>query len=444
MASDNATFEQQVLELTNQERVKSGLAPLKANAELNYAADEYAELMSQNRYFSHTGPDGSKPWDRAASVGFEAQTMGENIAAGQKTPQDVVQAWMNSPGHRANILRPSFTQLGVGFDNNYWVQDFGSDDRNPASNIPGATSNSESQPEQPVPQPTPNPTQSAPTGNTTPTNSEANNGAFEQQVLELTNQERVKSGLAPLKANAELNYAADEYAELMSQNRYFSHTGPDGSKPWDRAASVGFEAQTMGENIAAGQKTPQDVVQAWMNSPGHRANILNPSFTQLGVGFDNNYWVQDFGSDDRNPASNIPQASANTVKGVVKDTTVATEDDILTGSKGNARPLDSFGQDKLFASAGRDQFINRNMQDKGDTIANFKPNEDTLDLRGIVTGSSGRSSNKFSDYLQPDQVGADTVLRLDADGKGNKSGLDKLLVLDKVDASRFSANNCIV
>ncbi len=418
MASDNATFEQQVLELTNQERAKSGLPPLAANAELNYAADKYAELMSQNRYFSHTGPDGSQPWDRAKAVGFEAQTMGENIAAGQKTPQQVVQAWMDSPGHRANILRPSFTQLGVGFDNNYWVQDFGSNDRNPASNIPGATSNSQ-------PQQTPNPTQSAPTGNTTPTNSGANNGAFEQQVLELTNQERAKSGLAPLKANAELNYAADQYAELMSEKRYFSHTGPDGSQPWDRAKAVGFEAQTMGENIAAGQKTPQDVVQGWMNSSGHRANILNPSFTQLGVGFDNNYWVQDFGSDDLNPTSNIPQPSTNAVKGVVKDTTVAAKDDILTGVKGNAQPLDSFGQDKLFASAGR-----------------ANPNENALDLRNIVTGSSGRSSNKFSDYLQPEQIGADTVLRLDADGKGNKSGFDKLLVLD--DASRLSANKCIV
>ncbi|MBW4601270.1 MAG: type I secretion C-terminal target domain-containing protein [Calothrix sp. FI2-JRJ7] len=287
----------------------------------------------------------------------------------------------------------------------------------------GATSNSESQPEQPTPQPT----QSAPTGNTTPTNSGANNGAFEQQVLELTNQERAKSGLPPLKANAELNYAADKYAELMSQNRYFSHTGPDGSQPWDRAKAAGFEAQTMGENIAAGQKTPQQVVQGWMNSPGHRANILNPSFTQLGVGFENNYWVQKFGSDDRNPASNIPQPSANAVKGVVKDTTVAIEDDILTGGKGNAQPLDSFGQDKLFASPGR-----------------ANANENTLDLRDIVTGSSGRSSNKFSDYLQPDQVGADTVLRLDADGKRNKSGFEKLLVLDNGDASRLSANNCII
>lgn len=142
-SSNNTTFEQQVLELTNQERAKNGLRPLKANAELNYAADKYAEEMSQRRVLSHTGPDGSKPWDRAEAVGYEAQMMGENIAAGQRTPEQVVQDWMNSSGHRANILRSQYTDIGVGFYNNYWVQDFGSGDTNSISKIPGSTSNSE-------------------------------------------------------------------------------------------------------------------------------------------------------------------------------------------------------------------------------------------------------------------------------------------------------------
>jgi hypothetical protein len=142
-SSNNTTFEQQVFELTNQERVKNGLSPLKTNAELNFAADKYAEEMSKRRVLSHTGPDGSKAWDRAEAVGYEAQMMGENIAAGQRTPEQVVKGWMDSPGHRANILRSQYTDIGVGFYNNYWVQDFGSGDTNPISNIPGSTSNSE-------------------------------------------------------------------------------------------------------------------------------------------------------------------------------------------------------------------------------------------------------------------------------------------------------------
>ncbi|KAB8316380.1 CAP domain-containing protein [Tolypothrix campylonemoides VB511288] len=143
MESYNATFEQQVFELTNQERAKNGLPPLKANAELNYAADKYAEEMSKRGVLSHTGSDGSKAWDRAEAVGYEAQMMGENIAAGQRTPEQVVKGWMDSPGHRANILRSQYTDIGIGFYDKYWVQDFGSGDTNPISKIPGSTSNSE-------------------------------------------------------------------------------------------------------------------------------------------------------------------------------------------------------------------------------------------------------------------------------------------------------------
>lgn len=142
-SSNNTTFEQQVFELTNQERAKNGLSPLKANAELNYAADKYAEEMSERGVLSHTGPDGSKPWDRAEAVGYEARMMGENIAAGQRTPEQVVKGWMDSPGHRANILRFQYADIGVGFYNNYWVQNFGSGDTNAISNIPGSTFNSE-------------------------------------------------------------------------------------------------------------------------------------------------------------------------------------------------------------------------------------------------------------------------------------------------------------
>jgi uncharacterized protein YkwD len=455
--NNNLTFEQQVLQLTNQERAKNGLPPLKANTELNYTADKYAELMAQRNYFSHTGPDGSQPWDRAKAVGFEAQTMGENIAAGQKTPQEVVQAWMNSPGHRANILNPRYTQLGVGFDKNFWVQNFGSDDTNPATKIPTSTSNSGSQPT-PTPKPTPAPTP----GN--------NNLTFEQQVLQLTNQERAKNALPPLKANTELNYTADKYAELMAQRNYFSHTGPDGSKPWDRAKAVGFEAQTVGENIAAGQKTPQEVVQAWMNSPGHRANILNPRYTQLGVGFDKNFWVQNFGSDDTNPNTNIPKSVMGSVSELPSSPTSNTgkelrggngtdvltggpgDDklwggngkDILNGGNGNDRLIGGLGKDQLTGGGGRDTFVYETIQDKGDTITDFSAKEDTIDLRQIMAGPAYQSKNKFADYLKLEQLGSDTVVRLDVDGKTKPGGFDKFVLLEKVNASSLSANNFIV
>ena len=125
--------------------------------------------------------------------------------------------------------------------------------------------------------------------------------AFEQRVIALTNAERTERGLAPLASNAELNEAADRHAEDMSANRYFSHVGLDGDRAWDRAEDVGYSSNGFGENIAWGQDTPEEVVAAWMKSPGHRANILNTSWKDIGVGFENEYWVQNFGTGDLNP-----------------------------------------------------------------------------------------------------------------------------------------------
>ncbi|MDZ8054804.1 MAG: CAP domain-containing protein [Aulosira sp. ZfuVER01] len=294
-----------------------------------------------------------------------------------------------------------------------------------------------------------------------------NTTTFEKQVLDLTNQERAKNGLAPLQGNVELNYAADKYAELMAQQHYFSHTGPDGSQPWDRAKAVGFEAQTMGENIAAGQKTPQEVVQAWMNSPGHRANILNPQFTQLGVGFDNNYWVQDFGSNDTNPISKVPTSVLDSVSEVPspptstpgKELKGGNGNDILTGGSGDDKLWGGYGKDtlnggngndylngglgkdKLTGGAGSDTFVYEKLQDRGDTITDFAVNQDKIDLRGIMGGQSYTGTNKFADYLKLEQLGSDTVVRLDVDGKAKSGGFEKFVLLENVNASSLTAKN---
>ncbi|MEV0476641.1 CAP domain-containing protein, partial [Streptomyces prunicolor] len=86
--------------------------------------------MVARAFYSHTSPDGSQPWDRAAAAGARRRTIGENIACGQRTATEVVEGWMNSPGHRANILKPDFTHIGIGFAGGgqmgtYWTQLFG-------------------------------------------------------------------------------------------------------------------------------------------------------------------------------------------------------------------------------------------------------------------------------------------------------------------------------
>ncbi|MFJ6266406.1 CAP domain-containing protein [Lysinibacillus xylanilyticus] len=134
------------------------------------------------------------------------------------------------------------------------------------------------------------PSQSKPSTTTSDVN------AFEQEVVKLTNAERTKAGLAPFKTDDKLMAAAREKSQDMQSKNYFSHTSPTFGSPFDRMKALGITYKSAGENIAQGQRTPQEVVQAWMDSPGHRANILNEKFTHIGVGYvkSGNYWTQQF------------------------------------------------------------------------------------------------------------------------------------------------------
>lgn len=120
--------------------------------------------------------------------------------------------------------------------------------------------------------------------------------AFERQMFELTNRERVNYGLQPLQVDYELSRVAREKSRDMAINFYFDHNSPVYGSPFDMMRAYGISYRAAGENIAKGQRTPEEVVQAWMNSPGHRANILNPSFTHIGVGYveNGNHWTQQF------------------------------------------------------------------------------------------------------------------------------------------------------
>ncbi len=169
MATTNSAFITRVLELTNEFRAQKGLPPLKANLELNAAAQSHSDEMADQDYFDHPGKNGSQPWDRAALVGYghiidaakhlPDTLVAENITGGtnQLTPESAVQAWIHSPKHLANMLNPKFIDLGVGYAylendtgsknlKNYWTQVFGGGDTNPDSNLPA-----------PVPSPTPTP-----------------------------------------------------------------------------------------------------------------------------------------------------------------------------------------------------------------------------------------------------------------------------------------------
>ena len=140
--------------------------------------------------------------------------------------------------------------------------------------------------------------------------------SVEQQVLDLVNQQRQQQGCAALTRSEQLSAAANAHSQDMALHDLFSHTGSDGSSMVSRVEATGYSYSMLAENLAAGARTAEEVVAGWMNSPGHRANILNCDLHELGVGYymqlddqsnvrlDNGqlggpyryYWTQDFGS----------------------------------------------------------------------------------------------------------------------------------------------------
>jgi uncharacterized protein YkwD len=121
------------------------------------------------------------------------------------------------------------------------------------------------------------------------------------QVVTLTNAERAKAGCGPLTVDSRLTAAAQAHSDDMATHNYFNHTSQDGRTPFQRMAAAGYQFSIAAENIAAGQRTPADVMTGWMNSAAHRANILNCSLKQIGVGYGvggsyGMYWTQDFGT----------------------------------------------------------------------------------------------------------------------------------------------------
>ncbi|GAA0683001.1 hypothetical protein GCM10010193_41000 [Kitasatospora atroaurantiaca] len=154
----------------------------------------------------------------------------------------------------------------------------------------------------PTPTPTPTPSKS-PSASPTPTPSvsrSATPSTTAQQVLDLVNTERARAGCAAVRSNSKLQAAAQGHSDDMAARNFFDHTNPDGEGPQPRIEAQGYRWSTWGENIARGQRDATAVMTSWMNSPGHKANILNCAFTELGVGVHQGtggpWWTQDFGT----------------------------------------------------------------------------------------------------------------------------------------------------
>ncbi|MCZ1003712.1 CAP domain-containing protein [Streptomyces mirabilis] len=118
------------------------------------------------------------------------------------------------------------------------------------------------------------------------------------RVLALVNSERGKVGCSSLTLNAKLSKAAQDHSADMASHQNMSHTGSDGSDPGQRITTAGYTWSAYGENVAFGYSTPEEVMAGWMSSPGHKRNILDCGFKEIGIGLaqPGSYWTQDFGT----------------------------------------------------------------------------------------------------------------------------------------------------
>ncbi|MFN8078601.1 MAG: CAP domain-containing protein [Kineosporiaceae bacterium] len=156
----------------------------------------------------------------------------------------------------------------------------------------------------PAPKPTKKPTlepTKRPTKKPAATTPAAPASSDAREVLRLTNVERAKAGCPALAWNSRLATAAQRHSADMAANNYFEHNSQDGRSPFQRMKDAGYGYSQAAENIAAGQRSPASVMDSWMNSAGHRANILNCGLRELGVGVAKGgsygiYWTQDFGT----------------------------------------------------------------------------------------------------------------------------------------------------
>ncbi|MFD0313036.1 CAP domain-containing protein [Streptomyces flavalbus] len=253
------------LGLVNAARARAGSPPVVLDARLATAAREHAGAMAAAGRLGVEGHDGISVYRRVTAAGFAYLTVGEHLVSGPRTPAEFVEYCLGADHARRTLHDPAFTHAALGraaenrSGDTYWTALWA----------------------RPL----------------TPAELERTAG----RVVDLTNAERSRAGLRPLTVDPLLTAAAQAHSADMVARDFYSHTSPDGSHPWDRAAAAGSPRRTIGENIACGQRSPTEVVTGWMNSPGHRANILKPAFTHIGIGFAGGgragtYWTQLFGA----------------------------------------------------------------------------------------------------------------------------------------------------
>ena len=286
--------DQEIVTLINAARTKAGLAPLTYDASLSAQAAKNLDTYLK----TGKSPSSTTLLQVAKNGGYSS--LGQAILSG-KDATIVAQAQIKNYGSQT-ILNTKYNTIGlVVADTSKGITCLQLLATKPQAQQPSQPTQptqptqpqqpQQPQPEQPVQQPEPQPEQPV---------QENFMNTMQQQVVDLVNVERAKAGLKPLVAKQDLTSVAQLKAQDMYNSRYFSHQSPNYGSPFDMMRKYGISYRAAGENIAMGQRTAAQVVQDWMNSPGHRANILNANYNEIGVGVYQSYngygyiWVQEF------------------------------------------------------------------------------------------------------------------------------------------------------
>ncbi|MGK5729136.1 CAP domain-containing protein [Streptomyces sp. URMC 124] len=250
--------------LVNAERAAAGVPPVAADHRLAAAARAHAADMARRGRLSGESPDGTSLHHRIAATGYHCLTVTEHLVSGPRTPAEFVAYCLGGSERALPFRDPAVAHVGLGraaapSGEMYWTAVW-----------------------------------AAPM-------TAAGLARLAAEVTVLTNAERAAAGLRPLAADPRLAAAAQAHSDDMVARDFYAHTSPEGSEPWDRARAAGCPHPGIGENIACGQRSAAEVVRGWMNSPGHRANILKPDFAHIGVGYATGskagtYWTQLFGT----------------------------------------------------------------------------------------------------------------------------------------------------
>ena len=247
MPAHAASKADELLQLVNAERAQAGVAPLSmGSSALNAAAQARAKELTVN--YSYNRPNGSREFTVLAEYGVNEIEVGENYWAASDSAEDVFATWNRYDFFRARMMSKDATHVGIGYYEggeygNYWVMIF--------TYAPNTSNNQ-----------------------------------FAQELLTLVNNERTKNGLSALTlGDANLNAAAEKRAQEVAKTA--SHTRPDGTNCFTVLGEYGVKqtGEGEGENIGWGEASAQEVFDSWMASDSHRANILNPSATEMGVGY---------------------------------------------------------------------------------------------------------------------------------------------------------------